>query len=1051
MADKILQQVSWTQALKGKRIRESDSDSEGEQTLTIAKTPREKPGKKKPRGNNPVKMPKGSPQSASAAPGTRLTTDRQEYVIPKRNVFRESQMNRAELPPSPPETPVAAPSSTNKSTETPVSSGAQWRRLGLYEFPLHEPEKISFPQYTWTVARQAVEIHQDASASLLLAEEIAHMQKETTEEFARMRKEFVESRQHQVDPDQEELKRKLGVAENALAIERHEKKDLQNKLAAERQAKKIFEDELTADRKAKVSLQNELTAEQKGKAYLQNELSLEQKSTKSLRENLATARQEKEDLSKARKKDASDYSTKLGELEKEKRDLSEKFSAEKKKCQDLENSNGVYNQQYQQFEEQKVQVKEQTVEQCKNHVLKGLVKLLADYWNDSSLTVDNIAPELHVAFFDVIDGNSNFDQLADHVNSYYNQFHWEPTNIEGSIEQGIVTDGTQRSASAVPQPPTLDWQQPAQANTPASQALVPVSQPVEMEVESTQVVTKTPVGTILPQMSIVNPNWTWSSPTQPSSVIGVGYATPESMEVDTTKPRRKVPCKYFSSDRGCNKWENCPFLHDEAVNRLGSAAPDPMEVEASKKKKISCRFIRSPGGCKQGAACMFRHPANSSTPQQAPSAGIGANTADRTEIETQIRKQLPECRYARRLGGCTRQNCPFTHPADPTVAQQSSATGLSTDTTDAMEVEVPNQRPLCKFMLHPGGCKKRDTCKSTHPDDFDCCFAPETVAILELEVLPAQRALFQAKSEEAKLQPIVQMVRGYYKFIDQMIGSARQASLNRKNRISFMKMMDGHIGAVGVLIHDAPPSLIRRFNLRANGFLAVGSSIDGWFDAGTNMPEDCIDSWMLLKMFDQVMVDKIQLPVHIASSPVSTSAPPAWNNEQSHDDSRGTTSLGALPISQLGQDLDAIIRSGAQNANHRRNRAPSRSSRSVQPYGRHRGTQPSHGDHFGDGNRLNLRAVNSGRIQRSTSPRQPPTGPRQQAYPGTTERNVYAQDRQQNAIRRTTFSQASERSAHPAAGLNKYPAPEDPPRIEAGRSKPGLRRTYKESTPGERT
>ncbi|KAL5392048.1 hypothetical protein PMIN06_008669 [Paraphaeosphaeria minitans] len=913
----MLQYVGYTQTFKCKRSRENDSDSEGEDLPKMAKTPRSKRDKKKLRVYNSYTTPKSSPPAttiATPAPGPRLTANGHEYD-PTQNVFKQSQQNHPRLPPTPPETPVAQSSSEDKSSESPASSNAQWRRLGMYELPLHDPKKTSVAQYTWTCSREAVEIHTDAHAFLLLAEEAVCM-----------RKELAEARQQEVGPEKEELEKKLELSEEALAVERKAKKVLENELAAERQAKKILQDELATERE--------------GKANLENELSLEQKSTKTLQEKLATSLQEKEDLRKARNKDASNHSTKLERLEKENKNLSEKFRVEKKKCQGLENSKAMFSQQYQQFEKEKVLIQEQIIEHCKNHVLKVLIRILAEYWNDGSLTVDTIAPELHAAFFDMIDGNTTFDQLADQVSRYYDQNTGERAKFEGSVGQGAATVGTQNYASSVPQPQACNWQQPAPLNASASQANVLVNQPEVMEFEASQVVTNTPLAPTQPQVPIISTKWTPSSAAQRPSTTDVGYAVPEAMEVEAIKPRCELPCTYFDSDRGCNKGKKCTFLHAHTVNGLGDTTTVPMEIEAPKyKKKMPCRFFRGPGGCKQGAACTYLHPADSSALQQVNGTGIVASMAEPMDLDTS--KRNPECRFAHRPGGCTRQNCPFTHPADPSAAQRSSATGQRADTTEIMEVEVPGQRPICKFMLRPGGCRKRDTCTSTHPGDPGCGIAPEAVAILDREVLPAQRVLLQAKSEDAKLQPVAQMARGYYKFINQIIGSARQASLNRKNKIIFMKMMDGHIGTAGVLIQNAPPSLVRRFNLPTNGFLAAGSSIDGWFDAGSNMPEDCKDSWMLLKMFDKAIADKIQLPVQVAPSIVLTPAPPAWNNQQGSYAGHSVTSLGApAPIQQLEQDLDAIIRSGGQHATSQAKETQSRSSRSAQPFGNHGGSQP---------------------------------------------------------------------------------------------------------------
>ncbi|KAF2439354.1 hypothetical protein P171DRAFT_448197 [Karstenula rhodostoma CBS 690.94] len=961
--DHLLEQVRHTHALRRvvleKRKRDDSGSEQGDQDPTIVRTPR---AIKKLRSNSPSTMPKAL---STPVTGPRPIANRHQYVSPQRNVFREFRETRLDLPLTPPETPVTHPSSTDRPSENPASTDARQEvRLGNYIFPLHDKTKVNRIDFVVECARQAVETHPGGRENLRLAEEVLRLKEEYAEETGRLRKELAaqeqryrterfeprECLQQELDSEKEELDRKLKAAEKALAVERQAKEDLQNQLATERQAKRNSQSELVNERQAKLNLQTELSSEQK--------------STKALKEDLVTVRQEKEDLSKARTKEAQDHSTKHDKLEKEKKDLTEKFTAERKKTQDLEKSNIRHQEQYQRSVKENDQIKDQTVAIVKHHLLKGLVGIFAETCGVSSLTAENIAPELHPMFFDTIDGTTTWQQLTLQVANYYEQHPQELAKILGSNGQGVTTVGntytpgnqgnpfgtessrhgvglptqpaqdpvsvTKTSAFPVPQPQTTDWQQPPQTYAPVSQTDDFENQPEDMETETTQSTTQMPIAP-----------WIQPSAAQQTFDNGAGYATPDQRPL----------CKFIHRPGGCKWGETCKFSHAGDENGVVNDPADPMVVETP-DQRLPCKFIHRPGGCKWGESCKFSHAGDQSSWIQ------------------------------------------------PSAAQQPSTFEVAGTATDPMVVETSDQRPLCKSMLYPRGCKRRETCKDSHPGDYDCGIAQEAVNILDREVIPAKRALSQAETEQAEAQAKVQFIRAYYKYIVQMFESARQASLNRENRIRFLVMMDYHIRNVLALeIDSAKPDLVHSLNLPKDGFLAAARSIDGWFGPDYNMPTEAQVPWKTLEIFNEDINEKLNRLNQLASSTPEASTP---------------------TMSRLEQGLDEILAGAAGTRSSRRDREPiyqPQSPPGPSMRGRINGSQLSHSGQRIHGDRLNLAP-----IEKEPFRRQPPRGPHLQSLPATPERDFYSQERQQNAARRTTVHPTSQDS-QPPTGPRVQPFP----------------------------
>lgn len=696
----------------------------------------------------------------------RQTANRWGCATPRRNLFKEQRANNPALPLTPPETPVTALSSN--SNTSPL-------RLGSYVFPLHDPSMTSHMEYTYECSRQAVETHRDAREHLRVAEELHRMKEGQSGDIALLHKEFTK----------------------AIAVERQAKEDLQNELAAERQVKK--------------NLENELATHRQAKANLQSELALEQKSTKTLQENLATVQQEKADFGKVRTKEASEYSSKLDKLQKEGKLLSEKLHAERRKTHDLEKSNIRLQEQLQQSEKEKAEIRQQTINECETRVLKALVHILAEDSGIASLTAENIAPSLHTTILSAVNGTITWKQLTQQVCIYYEQHPEECGHFLGSA----ATAGTQDFTSPGPQPQTSSWQQTQQAYAPASEAHGFENEPDEMEIEPTHATTEAPVLLNQPQGSFEDSSWMQSS---------AEYDMPDSMVIEATDQRPP-----YTDER--------PPYTDQRPTHTDQRPP--------------CKFVLTPRGCKLGEACKFSHAA----------ADVGFTDVTTGPMVVETTDQRRACKYALRPDGCKwGKACKFTHPAEPSALQQSP-TGPDADIAGPVVVQTPLQRPICKFMLYPGGCKQRGTCNSSHPGDQDCGIASEAVSILTQDVIPAKRELSQAKGGQARSDAQGQLIRAYYKFIVAVIRSARKASLNLNNRTRFLEMIDYHISGevLTQLIDQAKPDLLRRLNLPSNGFLNAATSIDEWFADEHRMSEEAQRPWAVLKAFDEIINDKLNL------------------------------------------------------------------------------------------------------------------------------------------------------------------------------------------------
>ncbi|ARF09537.1 hypothetical protein Indivirus_1_160 [Indivirus ILV1] len=123
-------------------------------------------------------------------------------------------------------------------------------------------------------------------------------------------------------------------------------------------------------------------------------------------------------------------------------------------------------------------------------------------------------------------------------------------------------------------------------------------------------------------------------------------------------------CRYFTTQKGCDKGTECKFKHDESKKQNNA---------------VFCKYFTSKKGCSKGDECPFVHTAVFSKPPMKDPSTI-------------------PCKFK---SNCTKGDaCPFFHPSNQNTTLN----------------HIP-----CKFGLH---CKRGETCKFNHVkacDDGDNC------------------------------------------------------------------------------------------------------------------------------------------------------------------------------------------------------------------------------------------------------------------------------------------------------------------------------------------
>lgn len=460
-------------------------------------------------------------------------------------------------------------------------------------------------------------------------------------------------------------------------------------------------------------------------------------------------------------KTVSEGVIKLEKLQREKDDVAKQFSIEMQKSRDVEKNQAMLAMQ---FEQEKDMIKTQTIETCKDHVLKGLVQFLAEKWRASSLTVDNMPPEAHPWFFDAIDGKITWGQLEAQMMAYYQQHPDELAKIGvPEMTSGQSTSDPIHAIQPVQAPQSTDpplalpissnVQQPSGnvyikagfTNHTSNYNKLPGE---DMVIEPTHAIEeRSPVQT-LPQQT-QNFSRTPLSTTQQPFSTAVGFKTADPMTVDSTKQKSR-PCKFINLRGGCKNGQNCSFSHDQAVTTTQSpitpgygqvfrnpswtpkpvpqqqpGTEDPMVVDGN--TRLVCKFFNKPSGCKNGANCSFVDEQATNVVVNTPAAtnqAMGYQPQSSTGFggNTQHSKQV--CKFFNTRDGCKNgESCKFAHGqvagggsdglTDPMIEDtplpQPSASQAGTGPT-----QTPLQNRTCRYASLPGGCT-RQGCPFIHP------------------------------------------------------------------------------------------------------------------------------------------------------------------------------------------------------------------------------------------------------------------------------------------------------------------------------------------------
>jgi hypothetical protein len=494
-------------------------------------------------------------------PGPRPTASHPEYAGLRKNIFAEYHRIRREFPDTPPETPEASSSSTDKPAAAQPNLDAIQDRT--------ERSNRDRDSYFDSQNLQA---------------ENERLKKEHAEEYSRLQEELTEQKQRRTrlaeqgqrlqeehDSENEEHRKQLEAVEKALASECQAKETLQNELAIERQAKESLQDELAIERQAKMNVQNALA--------------LEEDTTKMLQAQLSTVRQEKDNLSKSHAKEVRELSAEHSCARKENQYLVDKCTAERKKTQDLERSNFHVAQQVQQALQERDQIENKTIEKVKRSVLIGLLRIVTEVAGPNSLTVDNIAPLLLDKLVATIDGQITLQELVHLIRSYYEQCPNELPKVvsggQGAVPSGIQSSGPHVQYPALPTP-----------------GIVPVAQvsgfPTHQQSSQPQDRVE-PVSVMDVDPEAIDPGNVMDVDEDKEPLVFAPAPSGNPFENPVANPFAKPACKQQTEVLQ-------PFQP-----QVARTTPELMVAEAPHQRKL-CRFILHPKGCERRPNCKFMHP-----------------------------------------------------------------------------------------------------------------------------------------------------------------------------------------------------------------------------------------------------------------------------------------------------------------------------------------------------------------------------------------------------------------------------------------------------------
>ena len=177
-------------------------------------------------------------------------------------------------------------------------------------------------------------------------------------------------------------------------------------------------------------------------------------------------------------------------------------------------------------------------------------------------------------------------------------------------------------------------------------------------------------------------------PIRDTSTSNVQRTVNQAANISTSSDlqgKRRAPCKYFLSKRGCTYGSNCKFLHviDSTPPEAKDEGVKEREVKSRKSRLQVCRhFLASPSGCKYGDKCRYRHPARPHRAIRGESGTRGGGkSSEQTLSEGLSRTTLTSEERGREDGDGTERQQQTPPPADePVILNLTSFPGLGSGT-----------------------------------------------------------------------------------------------------------------------------------------------------------------------------------------------------------------------------------------------------------------------------------------------------------------------------------------------------------------------------------
>lgn len=155
---------------------------------------------------------------------------------------------------------------------------------------------------------------------------------------------------------------------------------------------------------------------------------------------------------------------------------------------------------------------------------------------------------------------------------------------------------------------------------------------------------------------------------------------------------KMIPCKFFATGF-CRSGDSCGFLHEKkpgtqkhlkdvssasaAIERLNINPTAATHLDERAKSTQVCVFF-SKGSCNKGDKCRYVHPPAIAPPQQdhpeTISQGPYLNEQDESPPQalSDSRAAIP-CKFLSHPGGCRKDSCPYLHAVEDHEVEQSNS------------------------------------------------------------------------------------------------------------------------------------------------------------------------------------------------------------------------------------------------------------------------------------------------------------------------------------------------------------------------------------------